>query len=130
MIFSSTSFIVFFLVVFACYWGLRLLPISRKRIQRLRVGFLLLASYFFYGSWDYRFLGLIWFTTLADFFLGLAIFRAAAPQARFHRVALSVIINLTFLGIFKYFNFFVGSFQQFAGLIGFKTDPVLLHIIL
>jgi len=91
---------------------------------------LLIASYVFYGYWDWRFLFLLIFSTLLDFFSGIAIHRSHSRRLRKLWLIISVSINLGFLAVFKYFNFFVSSFADF--LVRFDLEPniPLLNIIL
>jgi D-alanyl-lipoteichoic acid acyltransferase DltB (MBOAT superfamily) len=117
MIFSSVEFMVFLPVVFALYWVLR----RQVRWQNLLV---VLASYVFYGWWDWRFLLLIAFTSACSYFSGLII-----NDGRWRKTALwgNIIINLAILGLFKYYDFFV---VEFARLFGLSTDSVTLNLIL
>lgn len=124
MIFNSLSFLLFFPAVFVTYWTL--LRSSRKGQN----AFLLLASYVFYGWWDWRFVFLLAFSTLLDYFSGLMI---DSEQSSFRRKAwlvLSVAINLGFLGFFKYYNFFIESFTLGLQSLGVETVPWTLKIIL
>jgi D-alanyl-lipoteichoic acid acyltransferase DltB (MBOAT superfamily) len=96
---------------------------------------LLGASYFFYGWWDWRFLGLLALSTVIDFLLGRAIDRIEAGSAGALRrrrllIVLSVVTNLSILGFFKYFNFFADSATAVLRAIGFEPDWVTLEIIL
>jgi len=91
---------------------------------------LLVASYVFYGAWDWRFLSLILFSTVLDYFCGLKIHESTDPQRKKLFLFLSVIINLSILGVFKYFNFFAFNFQRLFGLFGFSVQPLFLNIIL
>ncbi|WP_177181238.1 MBOAT family O-acyltransferase [Parapedobacter koreensis] len=91
---------------------------------------LLISSYYFYSCWDWRFLFLLAFSTVLDFYSGLAIFRSSTIKQRNFWLLLSVIINLGFLGFFKYYNFFVESFAQFLGAFGLEAHPATLSIIL
>ena len=127
MLFNSLSFFVFFLVVLAVYWPLSL------RAQNL---FLLVASYFFYGSWDYRFLSLIVLSTVVDYFAGLRI-----SEARHRKIEsdtnrakkwlfLSIFVNLGLLAIFKYFNFFIGSFESLLATFGLNPEFFHLNVVL
>lgn len=124
MQFDSIAFAIFFIVFFALYWSVR------QQALRVQNVLLLLASYLFYAWWDYRFLFLLIFSTLLDFFSGLKI--QASPDALKRRMWLliSVGINLGFLGFFKYYNFFIESFADFLARVGFHTDVWTLNIIL
>ena len=89
---------------------------------------LLVASYVFYGWWDYRFLALILFSTVVDYACGLAI--ASTRQKRRVYLLFSVLVNLCALGFFKYFNFFIDSGAEALKLFGLNVDLPVLHIIL
>ena len=124
MLFNSTGFALFLPVVFLLYWF-----VSGKnlRIQNL---LLLAASYFFYACWDWRFLFLLLFSTLLDFYSGLKIQEHAGPGRKKFWFWLSILINLGFLGIFKYYNFFAGSFVAGLQHFGFQVHPPLLDVLL
>lgn len=121
MLFNSYEFAVFFAVVYCLY-----LLANHERQNWL----LLAASYYFYGSWDWRFLSLIICSTLIDFFCGQKIAASNIRGVRKRFLAISVICNLSFLGFFKYFNFFAESFQVLLNGMGLTVNPVLLNIIL
>jgi len=128
MLFNSFEFAIFLPVVVGLYW---VLP------HRWQNRMLLVASYVFYGAWDWRFLGLILLSTVVDYTAGRKIgyWRDSddpAGTARARRwVALSVGTNLTILGIFKYFNFFTASLAGLLGSVGFEVgDGLLLGIVL
>lgn len=128
MLFNSLTFIVFFVTVYALYLALR----RRLTAQN---ALLLIASYFFYGYWDWRFLSLILISTIADYALGLAISNAPAKNGPGQRrrkllVAASATINLSLLGFFKYFNFFADSLVDLLSLVGMSADPVTLRVVL
>jgi D-alanyl-lipoteichoic acid acyltransferase DltB (MBOAT superfamily) len=91
---------------------------------------LIAASYFFYACWDYRFLFLLIFSTFLDYYTGSKIYDAKSTASKKKWLWLSIIVNLGFLGVFKYFNFFSESFVQLFSAFGWQADPVLLHIIL
>ena len=103
MVFNSIVFLIFIGVFFPVYWLLH---------GRARMFWCLAASYLFYGWWDWRFLGIVAFTTILDFSLGILIEDATSDDARKKMVRYSVIANLGFLGIFKYFNFFADAFVK------------------
>ena len=115
MFFDSTIYLIFLMVVVLIYWRLPFRPQN---------GFLLFASYFFYGWWDWRFLFLMAASTLADFLIAQRI--DAAPKQKTRRTLLifSVALNLAFLGFFKYFNFFIDSFVQILPVLGLENIPV------
>lgn len=126
MLFNSLDFLFFFIVVFSLYW---LIP-SQKVI--VRNFFVLAASYFFYGYWDWRFLGLIVISTFADFFIGKQIASTKKSQQRKWLLFSSLAINLGILGYFKYFNFFAAEFAQllegFGVSVGFNTLNIILPV--
>jgi alginate O-acetyltransferase complex protein AlgI len=123
MLFNSFEFGVFLVLVFVLHW---VLP------HRLRNTMLVGASYFFYGYWDWRFLSLILASTLLDFIAGLKIYKAdalSAPLAKKCKkrwLVLSLCGNLGILGVFKYYDFFIGSFENFVSVFGF--NPTFLHL--
>jgi len=121
MIFNSFEFAGFFAAVF----GLCILLPHRWQ-NRMLLG----ASYYFYGSWDWRFLILIWITTLLDYFCGLGIQNATEKTTRRRFLALSICTNLTILGFFKYYNFFTQSLFDLLGFWGLSLNPFLLHVVL
>src|SRR5208282_2209485 len=100
MLFDSPIFFVFLVVVVAVYWRLP------RREQNV---FLLAASYFFYGWWDWRFLLLMAGSTTIDFVVARQIGRSGDQRLRRRLFWFSLALNFGFLGIFKYFNFFIGS---------------------
>ncbi len=122
MVFNSLVFLVFFLVVYGLY---RALPHRGQNVL------LLVSSYFFYGWWDWRFLSLIFISTLVDFWAGLAIEKAEDNQRR-RRIALlvSMVSNLGILGFFKYFNFFADNLVVLLQSLGVAMAPRHLNIIL
>ena len=110
MLFNSIEYIVFLPVVFAIYWMLR------KNYQWQNV-VLLLASYVFYAYWNWRFLGLLFGMSLIAYLCGYAIGKSeeVRGKSKFWMVA-NVVIDVGVLAIFKYYNFFVGSFEDLFGL--------------
>lgn len=130
MLFHSFEFPLFLALAFAGYWFV----FSRKLwLQNL---FVVVASYVFYGWWDWRFLLLMSFTSLWSFASGLLVSkidgfkgRPAAWKGRV-LVSLALVVNLGILGFFKYFDFFVGSAVDFLALFGLETQGVALRIIL
>lgn len=121
MIFNSLPFLIFAAVYFLLYFRLH---------GRERMGLILISGYFFYGWWDWRFLGLIAFTTVMDFSLGLYIDRSENPRQRRVAVIASVVMNLVFLGFFKYFNFFTDSLASLIRSLGMEPSWTTLNIIL
>lgn len=124
MLFNSLSFAVFLPIVFFLYWFATGGSYKRQNIL------LLFASYFFYACWDYRFLFLLMFSTLLDYFTGLKMDESNSQGRRRFWFWLSVGINLGFLGIFKYYNFFAQSFADALSVVGVKTNFWTLQVIL
>ena len=91
---------------------------------------LLLASYFFYGCWDYRFLSLLLISTVVDYFVSHYIYNSKPIGRRNFYLLLSLITNLGILGLFKYFNFFINELSSILLLLGFSYSFPVLHIIL
>lgn len=123
MLFNSIEFFIFFLVVFLIFWRLK----ENLKLQSLLI---LVSSYFFYGWWDYRFLSLILFSSLADYFIGQKIFDSKSENTKSRFLYLSVFINLGFLFLFKYFNFFIESFNDLLDPLGYESNWTTLNIIL
>jgi D-alanyl-lipoteichoic acid acyltransferase DltB (MBOAT superfamily) len=121
MFFDSTVYVVFLTAVVLLYWRL---PFRQQNY------FLLAASYFFYGWWDWRFLCLMAASTLIDFFVARGLGASVSEQHRKTLLLFSLVLNFAFLGLFKYFNFFVGSFVQLTAMLGLKQIPVSLWSIL
>ncbi|MEL6674544.1 MAG: MBOAT family protein [Bacteroidota bacterium] len=124
MIFNSSEFLIFLPIVFGLYWGLRS---AGYRYQNI---LLLIASYTFYGWWDWRFLSLIATSTVTDYLLGLSIHDESNPRRKRLFLLLSLILNLGLLGFFKYFNFFVDSLKQALLMLGMDVNFMTLEIIL
>ena len=124
MIFNSIEFAVFLPIVFAIYW---LIPNQNIRLQNMLI---VVASYVFYGWWDYRFLSLIMFSTFADFMIGWALDRQTCPRKRKYLLWASIVINLGLLGGFKYCNFFVENFVAAFTLLGMRPDSLTMNIVL
>lgn len=121
MLFNSFQFLIFLPIVFILYWFV----FRKLHIQNILV---VVTSYIFYGWWDWRFLILIFITTLFSYLSGLLIWR--------HRnrgkliCAVNIIINLAILGYYKYFNFFADNLQLLFSQFGYQLDWVTLDIIL
>ncbi|WP_340202395.1 MBOAT family O-acyltransferase [Ascidiimonas sp. W6] len=124
MIFNSLAFLIFFPAVFSLYWAI---PARFVKLQNL---LLLLASYFFYGWWDWRFLSLIAFSTVVDYFLGIAIHQQKNQKRRKMFLMMSMFTNLGLLGFFKYFNFFIDSWVTSWRALGYDMQYSTLNIIL
>jgi alginate O-acetyltransferase complex protein AlgI len=124
VIFNSFEFLLFFAVVIALYWG----PL-RKSV-RWQNAMLIAVSYLFYGWWDWRFLGLLVFSSIFDFFLALAVARTESPRGRQALLLTSMVSSLGILGFFKYYNFFADSFARMLESLGMHADVFTLQVIL
>jgi D-alanyl-lipoteichoic acid acyltransferase DltB (MBOAT superfamily) len=124
MLFNSISFLVFLPIIFVLYWF-----VTRGSLKWQNI-LLLAASYYFYACWDYRFLFLLIFSTGLDYYTGIKMDESATQQKRTYWFWLSVIINLGFLGIFKYYNFFIGSFAEGLSHLGFNVNIWTIKVIL
>ena len=91
---------------------------------------LIISSYYFYSCWDYRFLFLLIFSTLLDYFSAIQIENSKTQTQRKLWLWLCISINIGFLGIFKYYNFFIASFTDLLNTVGFHANPLLLKVIL
>lgn len=123
MIFNSIDFALFLPIVFAIYWS-----IGGKRIK-LQNLFLLLASYFFYGWWDWKFIALIFASSSIDYILADHMSKREGMKRKF-LLFISLFSNLGVLFFFKYFNFFLDSFYESFQFFGYNFSHYSLHIIL
>lgn len=124
MLFNSLSFTIFLPIVFFLYWF-----VTQKNLKTQNI-LLLVSSYFFYACWDYRFLFLLMFSTLLDYYTGLKMEQAGSKKSKKFWFWLSVIINLGFLGVFKYYNFFIDSFAYGLSQLGIESHFPTLNVIL
>ncbi|MDR0866646.1 MAG: MBOAT family protein [Candidatus Symbiothrix sp.] len=124
MLFNSIDFAIFLPIVFSLYWF-----VTNKdlKLQNLLV---LLASYFFYAFWDWRFLFLIVFTTIVDYSMALVLSKQENEAKRKLFLWIGIIINLCILGFFKYYNFFIESFVDIFSFFGRSVHSRTLNIIL
>ena len=124
MLFNSLEFFIFLPVVFALYW-----TIGSKRLtaQNLLIA---VASYIFYGWWDWRFLSLILFSSLVDYTIGISLCKTEKPSKRKLLLWVSICVNLGFLGFFKYYNFFIDSLINSFTFFGKELSLNTLNIIL
>lgn len=125
MLFNSLEFFCLLAVVYHGYWLMRRAPLAAQNL------WLLIASYFFYGWWDWRFLSLLIFSSAVDYTVGLSLDRARGDAAR-RKVLLgiSILCNLGLLGFFKYYNFFAESFADALRALGLHADMRTLNVIL
>ena len=124
MIFNSVEFLIFLPIVFILYWG-----VFRSKIKQQN--FLLLgASYFFYGWWDWRFLLLILCSSCLDYFIAINLHEKSNVSRKKALLIASLFFNLGLLFFFKYFNFFIESFEQAYTFLGYSLRGTSLNIIL
>jgi alginate O-acetyltransferase complex protein AlgI len=123
MLFNSGVFLKFFAGFLLLYWLVR----NNLRARNILI---LISSYVFYGWWDYRFLALLIFSSAVDFAVALKIASSATPRARKTWLGASIVVNLTILGFFKYFDFFVTSLGELLESLGVPYRAQTLGIIL
>lgn len=124
MLFNTVDFAIFLPIVFLLYWF-----VFNKGIQFQNL-FLIVVSYFFYACWDWRFLGLIFISSFVDFIVGQQLSTTTNKKRRKGWLSISLITNLGMLGFFKYFNFFIDSFNSVFTLFGKSLDSSTLQILL
>jgi D-alanyl-lipoteichoic acid acyltransferase DltB (MBOAT superfamily) len=124
MLFNSIDFAIFVPIVFLLYWF-----VVNKNLK-LQNFLIVIASYLFYGWWDWRFLSLILFSTVVDYTVGVLLSKEERVQKRKILLWISIIVNLGFLGFFKYYNFFVDNFVSAFSFFGTKINDNSLNIIL
>jgi len=124
MLFNSLSFALFLPFVFILYWF-----VANKSLKSQNI-LLLVASYFFYACWDWRFLFLLMFSTFLDYYTGIKMSDTKNRREKKFWFWLSISVNLGFLGVFKYYNFFTTSFAEAVSHVGLQVSPYTLKIIL
>lgn len=121
MTFNSVTFFAFLVLVLVVYWG------SQRQYRNI---VLLVASYVFYGWWDWRFLALLATTTIIGFGGGRLMHRSGSDRRRSLLLLVSVVVNLGILATFKYAGFFADSFTSIADTLGFEADAITLNVVL
>lgn len=124
MLFNSIDFAIFLPIVFILYWF-----VTDKNLK-LQNFLIIVASYIFYGWWDWRFLSLILFSTVVDYLVGLELGRQENHIKRKILLWTSILVNLGFLGFFKYYNFFLDNFTTAFSFFGAEIKANTLNIIL
>ena len=124
MFFNSFHFALFLPIIFILYWFV--FNKSKASQNFILIG----ASYYFYSCWNWHFLFLLIFSTLLDYLSAQKIEKSSNPKTRKIYLWLCVSINLGFLGLFKYYNFFAESLAIFCSHLGFTTNAILLDIVL
>ena len=121
MLFNSIEFTIFLAIVFILYW---FVTNKNLKIQNL---LLVIASYFFYGWWDWRFLFLIAFSSSVGYFVGIGIAKTNDKTQKKLLLLTSIFVNISFLGFFKYFNFFSENFAEAFTFFGLPiTGPAVV----
>ncbi len=124
MFFNSFAFALFLPIVFILYWFVF------NKTKSSQNTLLIVASYYFYSCWDWRFLFLLVFSTVLDYYTALQIEKGRTEKGRKFWFWLSIIVNLGFLSVFKYYNFFASSFSEMLQSVGIQSSPLLLNVIL
>lgn len=124
MLYHTATFGIYFAVFFIVYWALFAKSTSK------RSAFILIASYVFYGWWDWRFLGLIALSSGADYFIGKGLANSIDGSRRKQLLWVSIAINIGLLAAFKYYNFFIDSLDGLLDLIEVDVSALRLDIIL
>jgi len=124
MLFNSIEFALYLPIVFLLYWF-----VTKKNLK-IQNSYLVIVSYVFYAWWDWRFLSLIIFSSAVDYLVGIGLSKQTLPKKRKLLLLVSIFVNLGFLGVFKYFNFFAESFADAFTLFGQSIEPTRLNIIL
>ena len=124
MLFNSINFAFFLPLVFFLYWF-----VANKNLK-LQNFLIVVASYIFYGWWDWRFLSLILFSTIIDYLVGRGLEKQKNKTKRKLLLWTSIAVNLGFLGFFKYYNFFIENFVEAFSFFGHPINPQGLNIIL
>ena len=123
MLFNSFEFLFFLPLVFFLYWFI----FKKIQIQNLLI---LIASYIFYGWWDWKFLGLIFLSTIIDYKIGLLLSKTDNKNKRRYLLWCSLLFNLGILGFFKYYNFFIDNWILAWSNLGIQMNNSSLNIIL
>lgn len=124
MLFNSIDFAIFLPIVFILYWFIE------NRNLKFQNVLIVIASYLFYGWWDWRFLSLIIFSTLVDYLIGFSLSKQENQKKRKLLLWISILVNLGFLGFFKYYNFFLDNFVAAFSFFGKEINANSLNIIL
>jgi len=124
MLFNSIDFAIFLPVVFFLYW---FVANKNLKLQNLLI---VVASYIFYGWWDWRFLSLVLFSTLIDYSVGVRLSKEENVLKRKVLLWISILVNLGFLGFFKYYNFFLDNFISAFSFFGTEINANSLNIVL
>ena len=124
MLFNSINFAFFLPIVFVLYWF-----VANKNLKLQNI-LLLVSSYFFYACWDWRFMFLLIFSTVLDYYTGIKMGDSKIKAGKTFWFWLSIAVNLGFLAVFKYYNFFAESFAELISSFGLQVNPWTLKVIL
>ena len=124
MLFNSIQFAIFLIILFVLYWFVTIKNLKAQNIL------LLVASYVFYGWWDWRFLGLLALLSITNYFIGIGIEINETIKKRKAIFVTGLIVNIGVLGVFKYYNFFIDNFIDLVSLIGYNLPRSTTKIIL
>src|SRR6056297_1160545 len=124
MLFHTLDFLYFFIAFFLVYWF-----VFQKSLKAQNI-LIFIASYIFYGWWDWRFLSLIAFSTVVDYAVGRKLSQTSSETHRKTLLWVSIAVNIGLLGFFKYFNFFAENLYELLSSIGFQPNRTSLDIIL
>jgi len=124
MLFNSIDYAIFLPIVFCLYWF-----VTKKNLKAQNF-LIVIASYIFYGWWDWRFLSLIIFSTIVDYFVGLNLAKQTSKPKRKMLLCISILVNLGLLGFFRYYNFFLDNFIATFTFFGMNIKASSLSIVL
>ena len=124
MFFNSIDFAIFLPIIFILYWF-----VTNKNLKSQNL-LIVISSYIFYGWWDWRFLSLILFSTIIDYLIGVRLSNQENQNKRKFLLWTSILVNLGFLGFFKYYNFFLDNFITAFSFFGTEINANSLNIIL
>ena len=124
MLFNSIDFLIFFSIFYILYWF-----VFNKTVKKRNI-FLLVSSYIFYGWWNWKFLFLIFLSSIVDFYIGQGIYRNGNHSKKKLLLGLSLFVNLGILATFKYFNFFLESFESAFTILGFSFQLERIKLVL
>ena len=122
MLFNSLNFAIFLPIIYCLYWF-----VTNKNLKIQNI-LLLISSYFFYACWDWKFMFLLIFSAFLDYFTGLKMYEN--PKNKKFWFWSSIFINIGFLGVFKYFNFFANTFSDLVSSFGLQVNTFTLNVIL
>ncbi|GHV09617.1 O-acyltransferase [Bacteroidia bacterium] len=123
MLFNSIAFGIFLPIIFLLYWAIS----KNVKVQNV---FLLAASYFFYGWWDWRYLSLVLLCSITNYSAGVLMMKTNTQKRRRLILTVCCLVSFGVLGVFKYYDFFVTSFVDAFSLLGIHLQAITLHLIL